>query len=314
MSSSQSLSILQARMHLYQTIRDFFRKLGVLEVETPILSPYGTTDVHIDSFVSHWQGDESLRYLQTSPEFAMKRLLAEGVGDCFQLCKVFRNEASSKRHRAEFTMLEWYRLGFSMQDLIMEVAQLVKTICPSWQDLTVEIVTYAEVFAEFGINPHQDDLSTLKQKIIDVSGYTPQLEDERDEWLDFFLVTQIERRLGKDKLTFLTHYPASMAALSKKITDEQGNTVAERFELYYQGVELANGFHELTDAKEQQARFEQDNLERQQLEKPQVPMDKDFLAALEKGLPECSGVALGIDRLLMLKMGLNDIADVMVCE
>ncbi len=145
------------------------------------------------------------------------------------------------------------------------------------------------------------------------SGYTPQLTDERDEWLDFFLVTQIERQLGKNKLTFLTHYPASMAALSQKMIDSEGNEVAERFELYYQGVELANGFHELTDAKEQQARFIADNIERQKLGKPQVPIDRDFLSALQRGLPDCSGVALGIDRLLMLKLGLSDIAEVIPC-
>ncbi len=178
---SQQLSVMQQRMHLYQNVRQFFQQRHVLEVETPILSPYGTTDVHIDSFASDWHNGDTL-YLQTSPEFAMKRLLADGVGDCFQLCKVFRNEPHSKRHRAEFTMLEWYRLGFSLQNLIMEVAQLVKATCPKWKNLKVEVITYADAFASFNINPHQDDLPTLKQKIIDCSGYTPQLTDERDEW------------------------------------------------------------------------------------------------------------------------------------
>ncbi len=298
---------MRSRMQLYQSIRDFFQTRKVAEVETPIFSPYGSTDVHIDSFHTDWDGQTL--YLHTSPEFAMKRLLANGIGDCFQLCKVFRNEANSKRHRAEFTMLEWYRLGFSMYDLIDEVSKLVKTLCPAWQDLPIEIISYGDAFAEFGINPHTDSLSVLKEKIIEKTGYTPNLDDKRDEWLDFFLVTQIEQNLGKDKLTFLTHYPASMAALAQKITDSNGNEVAQRFELYYQGIELANGFYELTDADEQRRRFIADNEERGQLGKSTVLMDEDFLSALEQGLPECSGVALGIDRLLMLKLDLSDIDD-----
>ncbi len=299
--------IMKNRMQLYRLVRDFFRSREVAEVETPIFSPYGSTDVHIDSFISDWAGKKL--YLQTSPEFAMKRLLANGIGDCFQLCKVFRNEPDSKRHRAEFTMLEWYRLGFSMHDLINEVGELVKILCPTWQNLPIEILTYAEAFAQFNIDPHTDSLPILKEKIIGQTGYTPNLDNQRDEWLDFFLVTQIEQHLGKDKLTFLTHYPASMAALAKKITDNDGNTVAERFELYYQGIELANGFYELTDADEQRSRFIADNQERQRLGKPTVAIDEDFLSALEKGLPDCSGVALGIDRLLMLKLGLPDIGE-----
>ncbi len=296
---------MKSRMQLYQSIRDFFLTRKVAEVETPILSPYGSTDVHIDSFHTDWDGQTL--YLHTSPEFAMKRLLANGIGDCFQLGKVFRNEPNSKRHRAEFTMLEWYRLGFSMLDLIDEVGELVKTLCPAWQDLPIEIISYGDAFAKFDINPHTDNLSVLKEKIIAKTGYTPNLDDKRDEWLDFFLVTHIEKNLGNNKLTFLTHYPASMAALAQKMTDGNGNEVAQRFELYYQGIELANGFYELTDTDEQRRRFIADNEERRQLGKPTVPIDEDFLASLEKGLPDCSGVALGIDRLLMLTLGLSAI-------
>lgn len=303
------IAVMSARMQLYQSVRDFFLARNVGEVETPILSAYGVTDVHLDSLTTDWQSNK--RYLQTSPEFAMKKLLVEGIGDCFQLCKVFRDEPHGKRHRVEFTLLEWYRLGFSMNDLIAEVAELVKTLCPTWGKLPVEHLTYREAFAAFDIHPWQDDLPCLKEKIIAHCGYTPRLDDKRDEWLDFFLVSQIERGLGQDKLTFLTHYPASMAALAQKTTDEQGNEVAQRFELYYQGIELANGFYELTDAKEQQGRFEQDNQIRKQLGKPMIAMDTDFLAALQRGLPACSGVALGIDRLLMLKLGHSDIAKVL---
>lgn len=299
-----------ARMKMYQSIRHYFTQRDVNEVETPILSPYGSTDVHIDSFVTDW--NHQAYYLHTSPEFYMKRLLSAGFGDCFQIAKVFRNEPSSRRHRPEFTMLEWYRLGFSMIDLIQEVAALVKTLCPKWQHLPIEIISYGQAFAQLGINPHQDDLATLKRLITELSGYTPQLSDERDEWLDFCLVTQIEQQLGSDKLTFLTHYPASMAALAQQTTDAEGNAVAERFELYYQGIELANGFHELTDAAEQQQRFKADNATRKALDKPEIPYDKALIAALAAGMPACSGVALGLDRLLMLQLGVTDIDAVML--
>lgn len=309
MKKTISLSMLHQRMLFYQQIRDFFSQHQVLEVETPILSPYGATDVNIDSFTTDWQGTPL--YLQTSPEFAMKRLLAAGMGDCFQLGKVFRHEPHSRLHRAEFTLLEWYRIGFSMQDLIAEVAALVKYLNPAWQSLAVEVLSYQAVFASIGVNPHRDELTTLKQKTITLSGYTPGLSDDRDEWLDFLLVTQIERQLGIGKLTFLTHYPASQAALAKTVVDAEGNQVAERFELYYQGIELANGFHELTDATEQQARFAADNQARQRLAKPTVAMDKDLLAALATGMPDCSGVALGVDRLLMLTLGCESIDEVM---
>ncbi len=302
-------SILQARMAMYRQIRQFFDDRGVVEVETPILSAYGSTDVHIDSFVSQWQ--EKPLYLHTSPEFAMKCLLAAGVGDCYQIAKVFRHESAGRNHRPEFAMLEWYRLGFDLAALIAEVAELVKALVPALSALPVETVTYAEVFARIGVDPHGDDLPALKQKTQALSGYLPQLDDNRDEWLDFLLVTQIESQLGQGALTFLTHYPASMAALAKQSLDAKGYAVAQRFELYYQGIELANGFDELTDAKEQQARFEADNIARQQLGKPEVPWDKTLIAALQRGMPDCAGVALGLDRLLMLKQDERELDAVM---
>ncbi len=191
---------------------------------------------------------------------------------------------------------------------------MVKTLCSEWQNLDTEKLTYTEVFGTLGIHPHGDSLATLKQKTVALSGYDPHLADNRDEWLDFLLVTQIERNLGQNKLTFLTHYPASQAALAKKIVDHEGHQVAERFELYFQGIELANGFHELTQAAEQQQRFEDDNAARQQLGKAVVPIDKDFIAALNKGLPQCSGVALGVDRLLMLALKQSDLAAIMPFE
>lgn len=304
---------MQARMTLYRHIRAFFDARGVAEVETPMLSPFGSTDVHIDSFMTDWNG--SPLYLHTSPEFAMKRLLADGFGDCFQLGKVFRHEPSSRRHRPEFTMLEWYRVGFTMHDLIAEVAELLQPLLPH-DAPSVQHSTYAQAFAAIGVNPHQDTVDTLKHVAQAQLGYTPNLADKRDEWLDFLLVTLIEPQLGRSAdgqpcLTFLTHYPASMAALAKTQINDQGDTVAERFELYYQGIELANGFHELTDADEQLARFADDNRQRRALGKPEIPHDTMLIAALQRGLPDCSGVAVGIDRVLMLSLKQNDLASVM---
>ncbi len=274
-----SKQIMQARMQLYKNIRTFFETRNVQEVETPILSAYGGTDVQIDSFVTHWQngasdnsGNSSELYLHTSPEFAMKCLLTDGFGDCFQIAKVFRNESAGRNHRPEFSMLEWYRIGLSLTDLMAEVAELAKTLIPHLADLPVEIISYKEVL----------------------------------------IVTQIERKLGSNKLTFLTHYPASMAALAKKTTDCDGNLVAERFELYYQGIELANGFNELTDADEQLARFKADNAERVKRGKPEVAIDYPFIEALQRGMPECSGVALGLDRVLMLAEGMSSLDEVSV--
>lgn len=306
-----TIDAIKTRQQLYQHIRYFFEQRQVMEIETPILSPYGSTDVHIDSLTTT-DSQQQCYYLHTSPEFMMKRLLAKGIGDCFQLAKVFRNESQGRHHRQEFTLLEWYRLGFSMAALIDEVTTLVKIVCPTWSTLSVEQLTYHQAFAQIGVDPHRDDLSTLQRKTIELNGYTPNLADDRDEWLDFLLVTQIEPTLGIDKLTFLTHYPASMAALAKKTTDEYGNTVAKRFELYYNGIELANGFDELTNADEQKSRFIADNQQRKQRNKPIVPMDTNLIAALQRGLPACAGVALGIDRLLMFVMGVNHIDDVMI--
>lgn len=300
---------MQARMILYRHIRDFFAVRQVCEVETPILSPYGSTDVHIDSFVSDWQGQAM--YLHTSPEFAMKRLLTDNFGDCFQIAKVFRNEASGGHHLPEFSMLEWYRVGFSMTDLIAEVAELASLLLPC-TTATLQTLTYAEAFANIGVNPHRDSIAHLKNTAKTQLGYLPNLEEKRDEWLDFLLVTLIEPQLGYNDngqgyLTFLTHYPASMAALAKTVVNVDGDSVALRFELYYQGLELANGFHELTNADEQLARFNTDNAQRKVLGKQHIPHDKDFIAALQNGLPDCSGVALGLDRLLMLSLGSNDL-------
>ncbi len=300
--------VMQVRMAMYGRIRRFFQQRHVSEVETPILSSYGSTDVHIDSFVTHWQGRKM--YLYTSPEFYMKRLLAADFGDCFQIGKVFRHEDNSRRHLPEFSLLEWYRLGFSTSQLIAEVFELIKTLHQPWEKLPMQVISYADAFANIGVNPHQDSLQELRRKTTEIVGYCPNLDDNRDEWLDFLTVTQIEPTLGQNVLTFLTHYPASMAALAKKTRDADGNWVAERFELYYQGIELANGFYELTDADEQQARFEADNDRRQQLGKPVIRYDQGLIDALRQGLPACSGVALGLDRLLMLMLDKRDINDV----
>ncbi|MPV86641.1 EF-P lysine aminoacylase EpmA [Ostreibacterium oceani] len=300
--------VMKARMAMYQDIRQFFGARNVAEIETPLLSPYGSTDLHIDSLSLTYQGRQ--HFLQTSPEFAMKRWISQFQCDCFQITKVFRDEPPSRRHRCEFTMLEWYRVGFTLTQLIDEVAALLKAINPNLSDLPVEIISYTDAFGRIGIHPLADDLINLQQKTIALLGYDPQLGDCRDAWLDCLMVSFIEKTLGQKQLTFLYDYPASMAALAKKKTNAEGFIVAKRFELYYQGVELANGFDELTDANEQQARFVQDNTRRQAAKKSQIPHDTLLIDAL-KTMPDCAGVAIGLDRLLMLTLQSETIDAVM---
>lgn len=305
-------AIMQARMALYQGIRQFFSNRAVMEVETPILSAFGTTDLHIDSFSTGFF--DKTFYLHTSPEFFMKQLLHDGYGDCFQIAKVFRYEPASVRHHYEFSLLEWYRLGFSLSELMAEVIALVKQLWPQAADYPVETITYRQAFLNIGVDPFLDDLKTVQDKTTALSGYRPQLADNKDEWLDFLLVTQVEQSFKTDTFIYLTHYPKSMASLAKTQIDAAGFEVAARFELYFNGIELANGFDELLDADEQAMRFAADNKARQAAQKPQIPADEDLVAALAGGMPQATGVALGLDRLLMLILALENLTPLLFRE
>jgi lysyl-tRNA synthetase class 2 len=305
--------VLRARATLLSGIREYFQRTGVLEVETPVCSASANTDPALESLTTGYVGPEhpggTRLYLQTSPEFAMKRLLAAGSGPIFQICKAFRNSESGRLHNPEFTLLEWYRPGFDQHRLMQEVAELVNSLLPVPRP--VESLSYGDAFQRFlGVDPHGASAETLRECAMDyglpgVAG----LQLDRDGWADLLLTHVLEPCLGRDHLSFLYDYPASQAALARIRQDE--TPVAERFELYLDGMELANGFHELADGGEQQRRFEADNVRRREQGKEPVPVDRHLLAALRSGLPDCSGVALGIDRLLMLITGAAHINQVL---
>ncbi len=297
-----TLDALQLRAGLYRQIREFFQQRDVLEVETPLLGLAASTDVHLASVRA---GDN--RYLQTSPEFAMKRLLAAGCGAIFQICKAFRAGEAGRRHNPEFSMLEWYRPGFDHFRLMDEVAELVGSILGISR---VRRVSYREAFSDaLMIDPHYVADTALAELAYQHCGYRCEDED-RDTLLDLLMSQVVEPRLGRNELTFVYDYPASQCALARVSSDAEGAEVAQRFELYVEGVELANGYLELSDALVQQQRFEADIAERQRRGLPIVPQDQRLVAALQAGLPDCAGVALGLDRLLMLKMGVASIREV----
>jgi len=314
---SSSIETLRFRAELLANIRSFFNQKQVLEVETPVISQAATCDVFIDSFSTSQYGKSY--YLHTSPEFAMKRLLASGSGDIYQIAKVFRQEESGQRHNPEFTLLEWYRIGFNDQDLISEVKELINYLCRS-QIITQyhsESLSYRDCFLNsLSINPHTATVSDLQQcaKRFHLEN-TLSEQDGKDRWLELLLSCVLEKELGgtleQPKMTFLYDYPASQASLARIEENKYGEKVAKRFELYLGGMELANGFYELDNAVEQLQRFKKDNRLRKDLGKTEVPIDQHLITALEQGLPLCSGVALGIDRLLMVMLGKAHIDEVL---
>ncbi len=296
-----SINILKQRAHLLKSIREFFYARNFLEVETPLLD----VTTNPDPFVPPIQVPQ-YGYLQTSPEFHMKRLLANNSGSIFQICKAFRHEERGSFHQPEFTMLEWYHVGFNHWQLMDEVSDLLKQVLSV---KTVEKLSYQACFEQhLKINPHtcstQDLIQLAKQKNIHITGLD---QNDKDAWLNLLLAECIEPNLGKTSPVCLYDYPASQAALAKIRHDEY--PLAERFEVYYRGLELANGFNELTDANEQRQRFTNDNAKRIKLGLEPLPIDELFLDALNAGLPDCAGIALGIDRLLMLLLDLNHIKD-----
>jgi len=311
-----TLEVLKLRARMLASIRAFFSARGVLEVETPHLSAAASTDPALASLVTRYTGPLYPRgrtlYLHTSPEFAMKRLLAAGSGSIYQLCKVFRDGEAGRLHNPEFTLLEWYRVGFDYHQLMDETVALVGAALAGQRTLAApEKLTYREAFERYcHIDPHSADTAALATVAGQLGIHADLIgaQESPDVLRDLLLTHVIEQHLGRGKLTILHDYPVSQAALARI---RPGNPpVAERFEVYLDGIELANGFHELSDAAEQRARFERDTTRRKEREQVAVPMDERLLAALEHGLPDCSGVALGVDRLAMLAAGLNSIEEV----
>lgn len=286
---------LYERAHLYRFIRQFFAERLVLEVETPVVSRYPVCDPNIEP-IETVDG----RYLQTSPEYPMKRLLCAGSGDIYQICKVFRRGEYGQRHNPEFSLLEWYRCGFDLPMLMDEVATLVGSLL-GLESPEVTTFSYRQVMMQFaGIDPFVSSDAELRDLGKQIAGADLQLG--RDGWLDVLMSHVVEPALPAQQLVFVRDFPPSQAALARLRINEEGVEVAERFELFYRGTELANGYNELSDADEQRRRFVRDAGER-------AP-DDNLLAALQQGLPECSGVALGLDRVLMHRLSASCLAEV----
>lgn len=304
--------VLRQRAQLHALIRQFFCERGVLEVDTPLLASCGVTDPALEPLLvtSGLPPGEAARYLQTSPEYALKRLLAAGSGPVYQLGKAFRAAEVGRRHNPEFTLLEWYRPGFSLDQLIEEVGELVAA-CLGSRDWRV--LSYRELFlASLDVDPFTASLDALRSRARELVD-TGNLEGDRDFWLDLLLSHGAEPWLAAQGMCFVRDYPASQAALAQ-LCERDGVTVGERFELYIDGLELANGYHELADADEQRRRFLADNRRRREAGLPERPLDERLLAALASGLPDCSGVALGVDRLLMCRVGESDIRRVLAFD
>jgi lysyl-tRNA synthetase class 2 len=346
-----SLVTLEQRAILLARARRFFADGGVLEVDTPVVVNSPVTDIHIHSAqVNLGPAAEHGYFLHTSPEYAMKRLLAAGSGDIYQICHVVRGFERGRLHNAEFTLIEWYRLGFTLDDLMSEVDALVRALLgPVATGRVSERITYREAFLrELQLDPFTASMAELQEAAAKLgfngagtssstatpgstatpsrnsaaapgrdsntargrdSGHSADRGPSRDELLDLLMGATVGPRLGTNALTFVHAYPATQAALAR--LDPNDSRAALRFELYCDGVELANGFNELASATEQRARFNQDNADRGRMGLPVHPPDEFLLAALEAGLPECSGVALGFDRTVMLATGAKTIDEVL---
>ncbi|MFP1800757.1 elongation factor P--(R)-beta-lysine ligase [Lonsdalea quercina] len=309
---SAPIANLLKRAEIMNEIRRFFSDRGVLEVETPAMSQATVTDVHLVPFDTQYVGpgaaDGLKLYLMTSPEYHMKRLLAAGSGPIYQLGRSFRNEESGRHHNPEFTMLEWYRPHYDMYRLMNEVDDLLQQVleCES-----AEMLTYQQAFQRhLDVDPLSADKAQLREVAETLGmGDVAHQEEDRDTLLQLLFAVGVEVNIGRDKPAFVYHFPATQASLAEISTED--HRVAERFEVYFKGIELANGFRELTDSAEQRQRFEQDNRKRAARGLPVQPIDENLLDALTAGIPDCAGVALGVDRLIMLALKAESISEVM---
>ena len=302
---------LRKRADIFARIRRFFSERNVMEVETPLMTAAAVSDPYIDTIECRYHPlpgqQEQTRYLQSSPEYAMKRLLASGSGAIYQICKAFRNGECGRRHNPEFTMLEWYRPGFDHHQLMDEVEALVG---PVIGNNGFQRISYGELFRHY-LNIDLPAVTVAELAAITRQHIDVEMEDEnRDNWLNLLMSHVIEPQLADKGAVFVYDYPASQAALSRIAEDNEGHAVACRFELFVAGVELANGYYELTDADEQARRFQRDVTQRQLEGLPVRPTDSLLVDALEAGMPACAGVAMGLDRLVMLTLGTEQISDV----
>lgn len=300
-----TLETLHHRAKTLAQIRQFFEVRDVLEVDVPVLSETGVTDLHIDCLQTQVGG--VIQYLQSSPEYFMKRLLASGSGSIYSLGKAFRDGELGRRHHPEFTMLEWYRTSWDECQLIEEVTLLLQEL---GLDCDVQTLMYGDIFEQVvGLNPHTVPLAQLQQKASSIAD-DDFSNESRSTCFDLIFSLSVEPQLP-DGLVFIRNYPACQAALARLGKDEAGNTIARRFEAFLNGVELANGYYELIDPVEQKSRFDADLALRQAEGKSAMSVDTQLLAAMDSGLPRCAGVALGVDRLLMQLLNIDDISHVM---
>ena len=306
-----SIEQLKQRGQILASIRHFFASRDVLEVDTPAMSQATVTDIHLHTFNTEFVGPGYAKgqtlYLMTSPEFHMKRLLAAGSGPIYQICKSFRNEESGRYHNPEFTMLEWYRPGFTHHTLMDEMDELLQQVLSS---APATRMTYQQAFLDvLGVCPLVGSMTELKAAAAQLGlADIAEPEQDRDTLLQLLFSVGVEPKIGQAAPAFVYDFPASQAALAR--INPQDNRVAERFEVYFKGIELANGFHELSDGDEQLVRFEQDNEKRLAMGLQPQPIDMHLVNALRAGFPDCAGVALGIDRLIMLAMGEDHIDQV----
>ncbi len=301
-----SIKNLRQRADLISQIRSFFANRNVLEVETPSISHFPAVDLHLDSFSVKAQLHSQSSYLITSPEYHMKRLLAAGSGSIFQLCKAFRSDEAGERHNPEFTILEWYREGWDHWQLMGEIDLLLQDLLKS---KPADYMSYKDAFQNLlGIDPlsvtEKQFSSICRKKQVSPPKDLLGTNANKDEWLNYLMGLFIEPKLGADSPVFLHDYPSSQANLAKLYEDN--SEYAMRFEVYYRGIELGNGFCELTDAHLQENRFEEENLARQSMGKEKLPIDSNFLNALKAGMPECAGVAMGVDRIVMLALDIEN--------
>ncbi|MCJ7555687.1 MAG: EF-P lysine aminoacylase EpmA [Gammaproteobacteria bacterium] len=306
-----SLEALRLRAAMLSRARAFFAQREVLEVETPVLSTAGTTDPNIQSLTTRVAGLPGTLYLHTSPEFPMKRLLAAGSGDIYQFARVFRDGETGRRHNPEFTMLEYYRLGMDHHALMDDVAELVQCLLGDKHNaVACQRMSYRDAFIQaVEIDPMTADRAGLLDTLSRHAVPLPADPLSEAQLTDLIMAALVSPGLGREQPCFVYDFPADQAALARIRAGQP--PVAERFELFFQGMELANGFHELCDDQEQRERFARDNALRVREGLPQVPVDERMLQALERGLPACAGVAVGFDRMVMLAAAANQLSDVL---
>jgi len=300
------------RARMKQRIRAYFAAAHVLEVDTPVLSPYAVSDPQIESLeITRCQVSGRPLYLHTSPEFCMKRLLADGYPDIFSICRVFRDGEAGSRHQPEFTMIEWYRLGMNLDDIIDDTVHVMRCALDDKAPVAEPVqLDYREAVLEAtGLDPLNTDTASLANAVDADERLRAALGEEKDDWLDLLLATRVIPGFANDRLTVLKHYPASQAALARLCPAD--SRVADRFEVFLGPVELANGYVELADAAEQSARIAADNAARARRGRPARPVDQHLIAALESGFPACAGVAMGFERLQMIHDKTDDIRNVL---